>query len=193
MEELNGVKYEATLEQSYSFIELELKDSANQLFLNISYKIEHPGTLILSGLYCSDNKLVRKLKLKANQLLGEFKWDSVPKTTFDLGEKQIEYLQIADRIAAFGNDLSATPTDFRNVVVTSNFIKLDQSNYWNSRSLDHKDSYLLRDLYFYVPLNDAAIKVKNDKLVFGSYFIGDMVVIFSNGSADSQKEIGNEI
>ncbi len=36
-------------------------------------------------------------------------------------------------------------------------------------------------------------KKDDDKLVFGSFFIGDMEILFNDGSAKSRKETGDEI
>jgi hypothetical protein len=192
LEKETGNTFKSSIEQGYDFIGFELKDSTNQLFLQIHCKIKHPGELVLEKLYCVDKNLSNKLKKETKEITGPFQWDSLPKKTFKLNQEVIKYLEIADRIAAFGNDLSARPTDYRSVTITKNEIKLDQSNHMNSRSLDHKDSYLLRDLIFLIPLENRN-KKGSDKIVIGSYFIGDMEIIFNDGSAKSQKYTGDKI
>ena len=189
--QLTGNEYEAILEQSYNFIELELRDSTG-VFLSIEYKIEYQNNLMLHRFYCTDKKVSAKLKSKAGKMTGTFKWDSIPQDTFKLNEKQIEYLQIADRIAALGNDFSALPGDYESVVITSDFIQLNQSNHMHSRSLDHKDRYFLRDLHFIIPWQVDFNKNEDFKIV-GSHYIGDMKIIFDDSSAKAMRTVGDRI
>lgn len=193
IEKTTGNKYESVLEQSYEFIQLDLRDSSQQLYLRIIYKIELPGKLIRYDFYCADKKISTRMESNADKLVGAFTWDSIPENIFELSTKQIEYIQIADRIASLGNDshLSAKPSDYKSVIITSDFIKLDQSNHWNSRSLD-KDSYYLRDLQFIIPLKEN-INNKDSRKTSENYYIGDMEIIFSDGSAKSHKDIGDKI
>lgn len=193
LEKSNGNKFESVLEQSYDFIQLDLRDSSQQLFLRITYKIELPGKLIRYDFYCADKKISTRLESNADKLVGAFTWDSIPENIFELNTKQIEYLQIADRIASLGNDsyLSAKPSVYKSVIITSDFIKLDQSNHWNSRSLD-KDNYYLRDLQFVIPLKEN-INNKDRRKILDCYYIEDMEINFSDGSAKSHKDIGDKI
>jgi hypothetical protein len=105
-----------------------------------------------------------------------------------LSLKQIEYLQIADRIRTLDHHRGVR----ENVTITSTFIKLNQTNHWNARSLDHKDSYLLRNLDFIVPLK-RNINKKEDPREVGSKYIGDIEVIFNDRSAKSRRSTGDKI
>ncbi len=191
LEKLTHKEYTSSLEQSYHFIQLELRDSAQQLFLQIKYQIQFPKKIARYSFYCQDKNIPDQFEVHSNQMIGAFEWDSIPKDTFKLSTKQTQHLEIADRIAALGNDLGATPSDYESVIITSTFIKLKQSNSKNSKSLDHKDSYFLRDLYFIVPLNES-INKKEHSLI-KAYYIGDMKVFFYDGSAKSQKITGDKI
>lgn len=192
IEKSTGNEYESTLEQSNNFIELELRDSAEQLFFRVIYKIQFPDELVRYRFYCADKEKSAKLEAQVDQMLGTFQWDSIPKHTFELSLKQIEYLQIADRIASVGNDIFAAPSDFGSVVITSSFIKLNQINRKNSRSIDHKDSYFLRDLHFILPLKENSIDKEGPQVV-GSHFVGELQIIFNDGSAKSRKSTGDQI
>lgn len=183
-------KYTASLEQAYSFIQLELKDEEEQVFLQIRYQIQSETKLSLYSFYCDNENIAAKLEEKAKELLVNFEWDSPAKKIFPLSQEQILYLEIADRIAKVGNDISAYPSYYSALILTSGFIKLEQINGRNSRSIDHKDSYFLRDLYFLIPLKDKAIK--KDAFI-DLYFIGAMEILFQDSSAKSQRGTGDEI
>jgi len=191
-QESTGKKYTSHLEQSYSFIQLELRDTEQLLLLQVRYQLQHPPKLDIYSFYCDDKKLSKKLKTQCRKMVGDFEWNNTPSTTFILSEQQSQYFEIADRIASLANDINATPTCYGAVIITSESIKLEQINRWNSKSLDHKDSYFMRDLYFVIPLikNDTKEKTHHS---FGSYYIGTMEVFFQDGSAKKQRTIGDKI
>lgn len=183
-------KYTASLEQAYTFIQLELKDDEAQVFLQIRYQIQSETKLSLYSFYCDNENIEAELEEKAKELLINFEWSSSAKKVFPLTKEQILYLEIADRIARVGNDISAYPSYYSALKLTSHFIKLEQINGRNSRSIDHKDSYFLRDLHFLIPLKEETIK----KGAFVEpYLIGAMEVLFQDSSAKSQRETGNKI
>ncbi|WP_158655294.1 hypothetical protein [Flavivirga eckloniae] len=157
------------------------------MFLQVEYGIQFPEKLIRYNFYCADKKIFTRLEADADPMVGTFEWASNPKNTFELSTKQIEYLQIADRIRSIGNDRDAR----QSIIITSTFIKLNQSNHMNSRSLDHKDSYVLRDLYIIIPLKER--NKKEDPKVVGSNYIGDMEIILNDRSAESQRTTGDKI
>jgi hypothetical protein len=194
LSESTGTKYTSKLQQAYSFIILELEDEDHQQFLQIRYQIQSKNKLSIYDLYCDDKKIEAKLEAKANQLLVNFEWNTPAKQEFELKDKQVLYLEIADRIAAVGNDIFAEPSFYSLVTLTANAIKLDQINGQNSRSIDHKDSYFLRELSFSIPLKDQTDKTEKSKAVLiDGYLIGDMEILFGDSSAKSQRATGDQI
>ncbi|MBL4649841.1 MAG: hypothetical protein JKY03_08920 [Aureispira sp.] len=208
LQESTSTKYTATLEQSYSFIQLELRDGDNQLFLQIRYQIKSENKLTLYSFYCDQEDIRVELEAQVKELLVNLEWNqssqkpntqvdnSTTKSAFKLTDEQILYLEIADRIAAVGNDISTSPSFYNTLTLTANFIKLEHVNRRNSRSINHKDSYFMRDLYFIIPLREKEQnKRKNPTLEIriGSYFIGAMEVLFQDNSAKSKRETGDKI
>ena len=191
LEKNTGHQYTSSLEQSYGFIQLDLIDAKQQLFLRVRYQLQHPKKLSLHSVYCRDENKSKQFNNDINRVLGDFEWHSNPDSDFKLTAKQTEYLALADRIAALGNDINATPSHYGSVTITSDFIQLTQINRRNSRSLDHKDSYCMRDLYFVIPLkkNNEA----KEKLKIGSYYLGEMEVYFQDVSAKTQRTTGDKI
>lgn len=190
--EKKGVHYVSLLEQSYDFITLILQDSSGQLFLEIKYQLKSQNMLVQTNFYCADEELRKKVLAKAKKMEGKFDWNNPAKTTFNLSSDQILYLQIADRIASKGNDISARPSDYGRLLLSSKWIKLTQSNHWNSKSLDHKDSYYMRDLSILIPLEKVAESDPNP-ISIDLYQIGAMQVHFVDGSAKSSRGTGDEI
>lgn len=188
-----GATYIASLEQAYSFIQLELRDTDEQVFFQVKYQIQFSDQLsYYDDPYCEDKKLGKRLKKTTDQFIGCFKWQEQPTNNFKLSPEQTKYLEIADRIAALSNDMPNTrPSYYSKVIITADFIRLEQINHWNSRSLDHKDSYFLRDLYFVIPQETEKTIKKSDR--FGVKYIGEMEVFFSDGSAEKRRDVGDKI
>lgn len=189
--ETTGNEYTSTLQQSYGFIILELRNAEQQLFLQVKFQIQFPKKLTCYSFYCEEKNMATKIKAYTDQLAGDFEWNESPESTFKLTPQQIQYLEMADRIASPGNDINATPSSYGSVIITSEFIKFEQINHMNSTSLDHKDSYSLRDLYFIIPLKGTS-KRRHD-LKIGSYYLGEMEVFFQDGSAKTQRATGDQI
>ncbi|MCB0477439.1 MAG: hypothetical protein KDC84_04715 [Crocinitomicaceae bacterium] len=185
-----GTAYHSVLRQSHNFIFLELEDEKRVLMLRIELQIEHPGKLVKNQVYCRHDDLTKKISQKADKLEGEFEWKTDSSNTFKLTQTQINYLKIADRIAAKGNDIHAQPTDFSEVILTEYWIKLEQINRLNSRSLSHRDSYYLRDLKIAIPLFPKEEKHNTE---IGIYKIGRMLINFFDGSAKDYKATGDQI
>lgn len=199
LSESTNTKYTARLEQSYTFIILELRNEEDQSFLEIKYRFKSEKELTLYSFYCDNKEIAHEIELRAKQLLTSFKWsnkaskevdNSIITNEFKLTKEQIHYLEIADRIAMVGNDIYTYPSFYNSFILTDHFIKLVHINDRNSRSIDHKDNYFLRDLYFFIPLNDNTIK--KDTYI-DSYFIGAMEVLFQDNSTKPQKATGNQI
>lgn len=185
------MEYVAVLEQAYSFIQLELRDEDGQLFLQIKYQMRSENSLSLYSFYCDNKNMATQLEDQAKKQLENFEWKVPSKSKFQLSNNQIQYLEIADRIATFGDDISTNPSFYTKLLLTANVIQLEQINRRNSRSIDHKNSYFLRDLYFVIPLKDANEGKKASKI--GAHFIGDLEIRFQDSSAKSQRATGDKI
>ncbi|HEX8060935.1 MAG TPA: hypothetical protein VF473_08365, partial [Cyclobacteriaceae bacterium] len=48
------------------------------------------------------------------------------------------------------------PGNFSKILLANKYIELQQVNYMNARSLDHKDNYSLRSLVFRISLADSS-------------------------------------
>lgn len=191
LEEISTNKYTARLEQSYDFIIMDLRDAEEQIFLELKYQAQSNKKLICYSFYCADEKRSKKIKTQTNKMLGAFDWDEKPTSLFELNNEQINYLDIADRIASLGNDIDAEPSDYASIIITEDCIRLSQSNHRNSRSLDHKKTYLMRDLVFTIPLKNK--DTQENKSQYGKYYLGEMEIYFKDASAEIQKETGDNI
>ena len=191
LSESTGAKYTSKLQQAYSFIILELEDEEEQQFLQIRYQIQSKNKLSIYDFHCDDKKIAAKLEAKAKQLLVGFEWTTPAKQEFKLTDKEVLYLEIADRIAAVGDDVFADPSFYSLVTLTADFVKLEQVNQQNSRSIDHKDSYFLRDLSFLISIKGKNETLKSSKM--NLYFIGDMEIRFEDSSAASRRATGDKI
>lgn len=191
LSESTDIAYTSVLQQAYSFIQLELRDEEGQLFLQLKYQIQSDSTLALYSFYCDNKNIAAQLETQAKKLLTHFEWHTPSKNNFKLTDKQIQYLEIADRIAAVGNDIFADPSFYNLFILKADLIKLEQINRRNSRSIDHKESYFLRDLYFLIPLKDKKDSQKTAKI--NHSFIGDLEIYFGDSSAKSQRGTGDKI
>lgn len=104
----------------------------------------------------------------------------------------IHYISIADEIAKEAYLCSSGdnyhPGYYSEIIIEKNQIILRQINRWNSRSIDHKNDYHLRDLEFYIPLTSI-----ESKPLFRSKHIGRMLVNFSDNSSKNNKACGDRI
>jgi hypothetical protein len=104
------------------------------------------------------------------------------------------YLTIAESIArcayhcTSGDDYR--PGYFSEIIVTRESITLQQINHMHARSLDHKNSYSLRDLEFFIPVGPSP----EDKLpLLSDDHIGTMHIMFSDRSSGSNRTCGDRI
>lgn len=102
------------------------------------------------------------------------------------------YLLIAERIALqahyCGSGDSYHPGCFSEITMTKGGVTLSQINHKNSRSLAHKDNYSLRDLEFFIPLQQGS-----QKSSYQDEFIGAMRIRFSDRSSENNQECGVRI
>jgi len=109
-----------------------------------------------------------------------------------LSDETQGYLTIADEIAkqaylcSSGDDYR--PGYFSEIIIEDTQIILKQINHWNSRSIDHKKDYHLRNLEFYIPLTDDELKPS-----FKDEHLGRMLIQFSDRSSQNNKRCGDWI
>lgn len=192
-EKNSGKKYQSVLMHTNNFFELKLIDNQKNVFLEVIYKQEFPYKLSLYRFYCADKKITPKLKNEVLKKVGKFEWESAFDVTFTLTEEQIEYLEIADRIASLGNDTNNQPSFYESVQITSDFIKLNQPNYLNSESIDHKNNFYLRDLYFKIPLHKKKATNERSLNPLENFYIGNMKIFFTDTSSKQNQNTGNLI
>jgi hypothetical protein len=90
-------------------------------------------------------------------------------------------LSTADSIAnlasncTMGDDYS--PGNFSKVILSKSHIELQQVNYMNAKSLDHKNNYSLRSLVFRIPLDERS----------------KMITEFTDRSSENNRHCGERI
>ncbi|MEI9918912.1 MAG: hypothetical protein WDO14_08910 [Bacteroidota bacterium] len=93
----------------------------------------------------------------------------------------IKNLETADNIASLAVNCTTGdnygPGNFSKILLSSHHIELQQVNYMNAKSLDHKDDYSLRSLVFRIPLSG------NTK----------MITEFTDRSSQNNRECGERI
>lgn len=104
----------------------------------------------------------------------------------------LRYISIADTIAKeaylYSSGDHYRPGHFSEMIIDDEIITLRQINRHNSKSIAHKDDYLMRDLEFFIPLKSATPKPS-----FQDEHIGNMVIRFSDTSSKKNKQGGNQI
>ncbi len=132
-------------------------------------------------------------EIKADKNLHDNPFKATQEHTTDLAQETINYLSIADRISAHAVNMytgdNYWPGNYSKVKLTSNRIVLEQVNHMNSRSLNHKDDYSLRDLKFQIPLQKTVVL----KHSYDDIFIGNMLVSFSDRSSQNNSAAGDTI
>ena len=187
IEEAKGIKLVAQLEYWQPYIQLNLSDTTGQLFYRVHYQVENELEITQNSFYCADLELSSELAPATLALIEFFSWDSIPESQFPLGQKEVDYLKIAGRIAEKDDHHGTRET----IHLTQEELQIWRSNHWNAKSLDHKDSYFLTDLKFIISLTDE--HPQDTLLPYYSTMIGDMEVNFSDGSATTQTAYGENI
>jgi hypothetical protein len=104
----------------------------------------------------------------------------------------VRYLTIADDIAKSAHQCSAgdnySPGYYSEISVEEDRIVLRQINRLNSRSLDHRDDYHMRDLEFFIPL-----QVLEEKASSYDFRIDNMFINFSDMSSKNNKGCGQQV
>ncbi|WP_018343236.1 hypothetical protein [Cytophaga aurantiaca] len=189
--------YSASL--SYTFITLKLfrgaKDSTDKsLHIQIVFRIEN-NKIVFAEIFHTDKINIFPLteEIKSNVLLHNVSFAAPQKTDKYLSDEITTSLATADRISQHGINMhsgdSYWPGNYSKINLTQDVIRLEQVNHMNSRSLNHKDDYSLRDLVFQIPIqNTVTLKQSYDDV-----FIGKMLISFSDRSTQNNREAGNAI
>lgn len=190
-----------TISLSYDTITLRLDIRNNQnenkksfsRYLQCGFLIDRQKVSLteVSSQIEDQEKAVTDFILKKESQEG-FAWDTRAKE--NLYNKEIlRYLSIADEIAKKGYLCDAgdnySPGYFSKIIVTDSSIVLEQVNRWNSKSLDHKKDYHMRDLEFHIPLREA----NENKSGLPDYLIGQMLIHFTDHSSENNKNCGDGI
>lgn len=187
------------LSLSYTFIILKIvrgakDDSEKVLYIEITFRIEN-NQIIFSEIYHADGINTQYLtdEIRSNKKLHKSSLDVSQEQKIDLTDETINYLSIADRISQHGVNIysgdSYWPGNYSNVKITSDVITLEQVNHMNSRSLNHKENFSLRDLVFQIPLQ----KVVGLKQSYDDVLIGTMLVHFFDHSSKNNRVAGDAI
>jgi hypothetical protein len=194
-----------SLSISYDQIQLQLfrneADHTRQnLHLQLLFEINR-SRIMFKEIYCDDPTPVDTLVavIKANT---DLHGASFPKETASAPINWLDvdtrnFLSIADSIAALALNQHTgdnyRPGFYNNIEITETAIILSQVNHMNSRSLNHKQDYSLRDLMFTIPIDNKSIPQHQARTLDGEYSIGTMHVSFSDRSSANNREAGNAI
>ena len=143
--------------------------------------------------YYHDASKIEQLKKHFESLEADSVGEAVP-SAITFTEALANYLSIAESIASLAY-LSAAGDDyhpgyFSEIIIEHDRVTLKQVNHMNSRSLDHKQNYSLRDLEFFIPLQPFATP---GPLHMDEVYIGDMRIHFSDRSSANNRTCGDEI
>lgn len=107
-------------------------------------------------------------------------------------QEVVRYLSIADDIAKSAHQCAAgdnySPGYYSEITVEENRIVLRQVNRWNSRSLDHREDYHMRDLEFFIPLEPL-----DEKASSYDFRIDNLFINFSDMSSKNNRACGERI
>lgn len=174
---------------SYSRLRFSIHDGED-LYLQYTLQENQPPDI-----YCKDRDKTELLR-KHLELVGRSGGTANEESRESADTRSVNtYLTIAESIAGVSY-LCSTGDDYRpgyfsEITVQPEHIVLRQSNHMNSRSLDHKQNYSLRDLEFFIPLVQATRQAPRIRL--DEEFIGDMRIQFSDRSSQNNKACGDRI
>ena len=180
------------IKQSYSFIELSLKQE-ELLYAQVIFEISQDEA-VLQKVYVSDRSREQQLEasIRNNKALKDFCWTVAGAHAIQNELVVARCLAAADAIArrgvncAHGDDYR--PGCYSSVLVSDTEIILSQINHMNAKSLKHKNDYCLRNLVFTIPLIEQPIRVKLSDLQ-----LGPMRISFSDSSSANNLRCGEAI
>lgn len=161
-----GLKPNA-VSSAYSFIIIDAGD------MHIKFEISATSAKLYELYPVSDQM---KTKIESISWPG---LDSVSQQQFP--DHITKHLTTADSIASLALNCTAgddyRPGNFSKVTYANTYIELQQVNYLNAKSLDHKNDYSLRSLVFRIPLSE------NSK----------MITEFTDRSSENNRHCGDRI
>jgi hypothetical protein len=189
--------YEANL--SYTFITLKvfrktIDSTGNNLCIQIIFRIEN-NQILFSEIFHADRIDTQQLTddITLNSNLHGSLYGEAQKQPIDFTDETVTYLSIADRISNHAVNMYSGdnywPGNYSNVKLTADTITLEQINHMNSRSINHKDNYSLRDLVFKIPLQKTVVL----KHSYDALLLGRMMVSFSDRSSQNNRAAGDAI
>lgn len=181
-------------------LKLDIRENQNEsnrslsLYLECTFRINGQKATCME-VYCKSQDLEKELKgfiLQHTPAEG-YAWNTRTKAS-RYSQEVLRYLDIADEIAKKGYLCSAgddyRPGYFSEIIVRDKSIVLRQVNHWNSRSIDHKNDYHMRDLEFLIPLHPT--EEKKSSIHYNDQ-IGEMLIHFSDRSSKNNKHCGDAI
>lgn len=179
-----------SVSSEYSFITFDVRDSKEEdLICRIKFELDAKAGKLIE-VYCSNKSVTEKLSasLKKKKFPGfdakdleNDKWTDEVRNSIEQADK------IAGVAANCTNGDNYRPGNFSLVAIHQDHIVLSQVNRMNSKSLDHKNDYSIRDLIMTIPLSD------NYKVCTSSRKIGEMNVLFHDASSANNRRCGDNI
>ncbi len=188
--------FKGSVSLQYDFITLTLdiekkehKRNSSSRYLECTFEIDQ-GKVFCTNVYCERKD--REIEIKKFILdNSQGTWNTSTKVNH-YNNEILRYLTLADSIAKVGHLCSSgdnyRPGYYSEILVEDSRIVLRQINRWNSKSLDHRDDYHMRDLEFFIPLHPTAPKPS-----LHDYQIGQMMINFSDGSSKNNRSCGDRI
>ncbi len=187
----NAEQLTKSLKIEYSFITLDL-DSTAGLHCSVMFEFRNRAVSLKEVYAANKDRTAHINKLISTCKIDQYIWEESPQNPHFYPPVILQYLASADAIA--GKAFNCTHGDnyypgyFSKTKITDNEIVLSQINHMNSKSLDHKTNYSLRELEFIIPLTSIDRSVSLDETK-----IGDMLVHFSDRSSSNNKNCGELI
>ena len=163
-----------TASSEYSFITINITESDNH-YATIRFEISD-NTAKIESIHATEQHIQATVK---SQTWPGLKSNNPEKLSWS-GEI-IQQVDAADNIASLtvnctrGDDYH--PGNFSKVLLSENHIELQQINYMNAKSLDHKNDYSLRSLVFRIPLTGST----------------KMITEFTDRSSENNRHCGERI
>lgn len=137
------LKTDITATSAYSFIIITAGE------IHIQFEISETSSKLQS---------CHNISKEAEKKIRSLTWPGLNEATaHPFSERIVKQLTTADSVASLGLNCttgdSYRPGNFSKVIYTKNNIELQQVNYMNAKSLDHKHDYSLRSLVFRIALN----------------------------------------
>ncbi len=194
-----GYEWEYSLSLSYTFITLKLlrgtkDDNYKDLYIEIIFRIEK-NVIVFSEIHPADGINTQHLteEIKSDKKLHTRVFKGLQEEPIVFSDEVQNYLSIADRISKNAVNMNTGddywPGNYSKVKYAKNTIVLEQINHMNSRSLNHKEDYCLRDLIFRIDLQN----VITSESQFEAYQIGNMQILFSDRSSKNNRQAGDFI